>query len=137
MVQNSASRQFAFWPDYCITSSKRSLPITVRLIAFQKRDGNIYIQHLLTILATMCDSMPHAKALGNNNITRNRHPILTNPIYTICIIFIHKTFMLKYFRLFHATPIYLFCILLLLMIFSLKKKNYQLLCDKNFVTLKK
>ena len=69
MVQNSASRQFAFWTDYCIASSKRSLPITVRLIAFQKRDGNtyihIYIQHLLTILATMRDSMPHAKALGN------------------------------------------------------------------------
>ena len=43
MVQNSASRQFAFWPDFCITSSKRSLSITVRLIAFQKRDGNIYI----------------------------------------------------------------------------------------------
>ena len=66
MVQNSASRQFAFWPDYCIASSKRSLPITVRLIAFQKRDGNTYIvQHLLTILATMRDSMPRAKALGN------------------------------------------------------------------------
>ena len=74
MVQNSASRQFAFWPDYCIASSKRSLPITVRLSAFQKRDGNIYIhtyiytyiQHLLTILATMRDSMPRTKALGNN-----------------------------------------------------------------------
>ena len=38
MVQKSASRQFAFWPDYCIASSRRSLPITVRLIAFQKRD---------------------------------------------------------------------------------------------------
>ena len=38
MVQKSASRQFAFWPDHCIASSRRSLPITVRLIAFQKRD---------------------------------------------------------------------------------------------------
>ena len=47
MVQNSASRQFAFWPDYCIASSKRSLPITVRLIAFQKSDGNIYIHTTL------------------------------------------------------------------------------------------
>ena len=71
MVQNSTSRQFAFWPDYCIASSKRSLPITVRLIAFHKRDENIYIilyiyiQHLLMILATMHDSMPRAKALGN------------------------------------------------------------------------
>ena len=53
MVQNSASRQVAFWPDFCIASSKRSLPITVRLIAFQKRDGNTYIQYLLTILATI------------------------------------------------------------------------------------
>ena len=36
-----------------------------RLIAFQKRDGNTYIQHLLPNLATMRDSMPRAKALGN------------------------------------------------------------------------
>ena len=42
MVQKSASRQFAFWPDYCIASSRRSLPITVRLIAFQKRDWKYY-----------------------------------------------------------------------------------------------
>ena len=69
MVQKSASRQFAFWPDYCIASSRRFLPITVRLIAFQKRDWkyiHTYIQHLLPILATMHDSMPRAKALGNN-----------------------------------------------------------------------
>ena len=71
MVQKSASRQFAFWPDYCIASSRRSLPITVRLIAFQKRDWkyihtyiHTYIQHLLPILA-MRDTMPRAKALGN------------------------------------------------------------------------
>ena len=69
MVQNSASRQFAFWPDYCIASSKRSLPITVRLIAFKKRDWKYiytYIQHLLPILAAVRDSMPHANALGSN-----------------------------------------------------------------------
>ena len=68
MVQKSASRQFAFWPDYCIASSRRSLPITVRLIAFQKRDWkyiHTYIQHLLPILATMRDTMPCANALGN------------------------------------------------------------------------
>ena len=55
MVQNSASRQFAFWPDYCIASSKRSLPITVRLIAFQTRDGNIYIY----IHTTLADDRGH------------------------------------------------------------------------------
>ena len=68
MVQKSASCQFAFWPDYCIASSRRSLPITVRLIAFQKRDWkyiHTYIQHLLPILATMRDTMPRAKTLGN------------------------------------------------------------------------
>ena len=75
MVQKSASRQFAFWPDYCIASSRRSLPITVRLIAFQKRDWkyihtyiHTYIQHLLPILATMRDTMPRAKALGNYTV---------------------------------------------------------------------
>ena len=57
MVQNSASRQFAFWPDYCITSSKRSLPITVRPIAFQKRDGNIYIH--VYIHTTLADDPDH------------------------------------------------------------------------------
>ena len=65
MVQNSASCQFAFWPDYCIASSKRCLPITVRLMEFQKFDGNTYIQHLLMILATMRDSMPCANEFGN------------------------------------------------------------------------
>ena len=51
MVQKSASRQFAFWPDYCIASSRRSLPITVRLIAFQKRDWKYIHTYIHTTLA--------------------------------------------------------------------------------------
>ena len=35
------------------------------LIAFQKCDGNTYIQRLLTSWATTRDSMPHTKVLGN------------------------------------------------------------------------
>ena len=39
------------------------------------QDGNTYIyryiQHLLTILATMRDSMPRAKVLGNNKLLIN------------------------------------------------------------------
>ena len=69
MVQKSASCQFAFWPDYCIASSRRSLPITVRLIAFQKRDWkyiHTYNTCCRSCMATMRDTMPRAKALGNN-----------------------------------------------------------------------